>query len=432
MLALLGGDPVRSKPWPAWPQVDAATSAGLTAVLSSGRWSVTNPTPAGPTREYEFACRFAALYQVPYCVPVSSGSAALRLALLAVGVRPLDHVVVPGLTWAAVGSAVVNVGAVPVPVDVERDSLCLSPAAVDRLLSGSRPPPVAVVAVHQNCAVVNMAALSEVAGRHGVPVIEDCSQAHGATIDGRPVGGFGAAGIFSFQQNKMLTCGEGGAVVTTDPERNALLQQYRSVGREYDLTAGGGHVGLRDVGRVVGDSVVLSEFHAAVLLDQLERFPAQHRRRLANVLALERLLAAQQFVTPVTASPPGTVRGYHKYVWRLDTALAAQCPAPAFAAALAAELGRDVGLVDQAFDTNPLLDSAAIDRRVSPHGRPGRPATTPSDPLTEARRARSECFHLRHDTFLGDDEDMADIAAAVEKVGRNAAALAGHGRTRMA
>lgn len=430
-LALLGGAPVRTRAWPAWPCVDGGTASTLTAVLSSGRWSVTNPSPRGPTREHEFARRFAALYELPYCVPVSSGSAALKVALLAVGVLPLDKVAIPGLTWAAVGGAVANVGAIPVPVDVERESLCLSAAALKSMLARSRVRPAAVVVVHQNCAVADMAALSEVATRYGLPLVEDCSQAHGATVNGRPVGGTGAAGIFSLQQNKMLTCGEGGAVVTADPVVYALLQQFRSVGREYDVMDDGSHVGLRDVGQVIGDSVVLSEFHAAVLLDQLERFPAQHERRLANVLALERLLEGQPFVRAVTASPPSTVRGYHKYVWRLDDALLAQCSAATFAAALGAELGREIGLVDAAYGANPLLDDGAVRRRVLPRG--GSRAQThdlvePSDPLTEAKRARAECFHLRHDAFLGDEEDMADVAAAITKVASHARALARYER----
>jgi dTDP-4-amino-4,6-dideoxygalactose transaminase len=427
VLALLGGEPVRRAPWPRWPEADDATAAALARVVSAGRWTVTNPTPAGRTREYEFARRFAGLYQVPYCVPVSSGSAALRLALLAAGVRPLDRVVVPGLTWAAVASAVVNAGAVPQPADVERESLCLSPAALDRVLGRSSVRPAAVVAVHQNCAVADLPALLEVTGRYGVPLIEDCSQAHGASLDGRPVGGFARAGIFSFQQNKMLTCGEGGAIITSDDRLYAALQQLRSVGREYAVAPGGSEVGLRDVGAIIGDSVVLSEFQAAVLLDQLDRFPAQHARRLANVALLERLLDGSPLVSPVTGSPPGSVRGYHKYVWRLDRAAVHGLPASVFAKALAAELGREAGVVDPAFDANGLLSRAAIAGRILPRGSAGTDALLPaSEPLPEAAAARAECFHIRHDAFLGGEAEMADIATAIAKVGRHSAELALH------
>ncbi len=418
-LALLGGDPVRTEPWPSWPETDERTERRLRGVLSAGRWSVTNPTPRGPTLESEFAGRFADLYRTAHCVPVASGSAALRLALLGLGVRPLDRVAVPGLTWAAVASAVAGAGAVPVPVDVAADSLCMSVPALERVLATAPVRPVAVVVVHQNCAVADIEGLVAVARRYGLSVVEDCSQAHGASVRGRPVGGFADAGIFSFQQNKMLTCGEGGAVITPDDGVRARLEQFRSVGRRATVGEDGA-VDLSDAGEVVGDSVVLSEFHAAVLLDQLDRFPAQHRRRLANVARLEELLAESPLLTPVTASPPGSERGYHKYVWRLDRELLGGLRAADFARALAAELGREVGVVDPGFTANRLLNPRALATRVLPRAVGfSEEDFAPPQPLPVASAARDECFHIRHDAFLGGESELADIAATIDKVWRH-------------
>src|SRR5262245_16962100 len=227
-LALFGGTPVRTRPWAPWPVADGATLDRLAGVIASGRWTLTNPSPPVPTLEREVGRRLAERYGHAHCVPVSSGSAALRMSLLAVGVRPLDRVLVPALTWAAVASAVINVGAMPVPVDVSADNLCLDPAAARAAIAATCPR--AMVVVHQNCAIASVEELARIAEASSVSVIEDCSQAHGARIGVRPIGTFGVAATFSFQQNKLLTCGEGGAVATSDDELYRRLQQFHAVG----------------------------------------------------------------------------------------------------------------------------------------------------------------------------------------------------------
>jgi L-glutamine:scyllo-inosose aminotransferase/L-glutamine:2-deoxy-scyllo-inosose/3-amino-2,3-dideoxy-scyllo-inosose aminotransferase len=314
----------------------------------------------------------------------------------------------------------------PVPVDVCADSLCVDPTAAGAAIATTCPR--AMVVVHQNCAIAAVEELVRIADASSVQVIEDCSQAHGARIGERPVGTFGVAATFSFQQNKLLTCGEGGAVATSDDAVYRCLQQYHAVGRTYTEDASTGATGLAETGEVIGDSVVMSEFHAAVLLDQLDRFDEQHRRRTENVRRLEALLDGCDWLTALTASPAGASIGYHKYTWRLDRSALHGVTSRSFARALGAELGRDIGLVDACFDRNPLLDRDAQRARLFGREVALAQARVVGElvdvDLPVASAARESCIHLRHDAFLGESEDMADVAEAMFKVARHSATLA--------
>jgi L-glutamine:scyllo-inosose aminotransferase/L-glutamine:2-deoxy-scyllo-inosose/3-amino-2,3-dideoxy-scyllo-inosose aminotransferase len=270
----------------------------------------------------------------------------------------------------------------------------MSPEALRRAIDQVPVRPTALIVVHQNCAVADIDVLVDLARSHSVPVVEDCSQAHGASICRQPVGTFGDVGVFSFQQNKMMTCGEGGAAITSDDELYRRMQQFRAVGRQYRLDEASGAVELSEIGDVIGDSMVLSEFHAAILLDQLARFPRQHLRRRENVAYLESLLDGWTWLTPLTASPRGTDRAYHKYVWRLDRSQVSGISASLFARALSAELVREVGVVDSSFDENPLLRQAGLTARLPRGGDESGAAGIATsqlaqcETLVEARRAR--------------------------------------------
>lgn len=164
---------------------------------------------------------FAELCGVKHAVAVSNGTVALQLALRALGVGPGDEVVIPDLTFAATAHAVLDVGAVPVLVDVEPDTWCMDPQAVGRAIT---PKTRAIMPVHLYGHPADMVALGELAGAQNLLVIEDAAEAHGARIGARRVGSFGVTGAFSFYGNKLMTTGEGGALVTSD---DALAARFR-------------------------------------------------------------------------------------------------------------------------------------------------------------------------------------------------------------
>jgi perosamine synthetase len=199
------------------PSLGERERAYVNEALASG-WI----SSAGPWVE-RFERAFADFCGTREAVAVANGTVALHLALHAHGIGPGDEVVVPALTFAATAHAVLQVGATPVFVDVEPDTWCLDPYAVARALS---PSTRAILPVHLFGHPADMAALMELARPRAIEVIEDAAQAHGAQVGERRVGGLGHAGTFSFYGNKLITTGEGGAIVTDDV---ALASRMRSL-----------------------------------------------------------------------------------------------------------------------------------------------------------------------------------------------------------
>ena len=230
------------------------------------------PTPWGPSSA-QFEEAFAHFCGCDHAVGVSSGTDAVKLALIAAGVRPGDEVIVPANTFIATAEAVSHVGATPVFVDCLESNGLMDTAAVGPAVT---PRTTAVVPVHLYGQPVDMDALAEVASAHGLAVVEDACQAHGATYKGRPAGSFGVTAAFSFYPGKNLgALGDGGAVTTNDAAAAETVRLYRNHGQEDKYTH-----------RVVGYCDRLHNLQAALLLRQaaaprrLERGPARGRRRL--------------------------------------------------------------------------------------------------------------------------------------------------------
>ncbi len=176
----------------------------------------------------EFERQFAAYVGTSHCVAVSNGTAALQLALVALGIGPGDEVVTVPHTFIATAEAITAVGARPVFVDIDPVSYTMDPALLEAAITSHTR---AIVPVHLYGQTADMDALLAVANRHGIPVVEDACQAHGAQYNGRGAGSLGAAGCFSFYPGKNLgACGEGGAVTTDDPELAHRIAMWRDHG----------------------------------------------------------------------------------------------------------------------------------------------------------------------------------------------------------
>jgi perosamine synthetase len=174
-----------------------------------------------------FESNFSTYLGSTYGVAVSNGTVALQLALLALGIGPGDEVIVPDLTFAASINAVLHVGARPVIVDVERDSWGIDPVEIERAIS---PATKAIMPVHLYGQPCNMTQITQLAKRYSLKIIEDCAEAHGATFGGQKVGSLSDIGCFSFFGNKIMTTGEGGMCVTSDPELYATMLSLRDHG----------------------------------------------------------------------------------------------------------------------------------------------------------------------------------------------------------
>lgn len=219
-----------------------------------------------------FESAFASYCGTMHAVATSSGTAALHLALLALGVGPGDEVLVPTLTYVATANAVRYCGATPVFVDSEWQTWNIDPSAIEARISAKTR---GIIVVHLYGHPADMDPILEIARRHGLFVLEDAAQAHGAQYKGRRVGGLGDAGIFSFFGNKLITTGEGGMIVTSREEVAERARWLR--GQGMDPTR---HYWFP----VIGFNYRMTNLQAAVGLAQLERIEARlaERRQVAQ------------------------------------------------------------------------------------------------------------------------------------------------------
>src|ERR1019366_4430139 len=207
-LAILGGSPVRNRPFPVWPQYLPADAQRLQQVLESRHWGG-YPVPSRYCGE--FASRFAELHGAKYGLCLANGTIALVAALQAAGIRFGDEVIVPAYTWDGTATAVLFAGGVPVFADVDPDTYCLDVASAERAIT---PRTRAIIPVHLAMRFTEMNALIALAKKHNLKIVEDCAHAHGGQFEGRGAGSIGDLGCFSFQESKLMTAGEGGIGLT--------------------------------------------------------------------------------------------------------------------------------------------------------------------------------------------------------------------------
>ncbi len=309
-LAITGGSPVRSAPWPAWPQHGQAVKDAVARVADSNEYS---SQVGGEVAKLERD--FADYHGVADAVAVCSGTVALQLALAAAGIGCGDEVVVPAYTFAATASAAVENNAIPVFVDSERKSQGLAAEEVRRSIT---PRTRAIMPVHVNGYPCDMDAVTAIADEHGLTVIEDCAHAHGAEHRGRKVGTIGHFGCFSFQHKKNMSMGEGGMVLTDD---EAAAEKMRGI-RDYTWAP-------------VTRNWRMSEFHAAVGREQIKLLDEQNEQRRRNVATL---LGAPGTVDGIAPLPglPETNPVYYNLILQYDEA-AVGAPRRAFVEALKAE-----------------------------------------------------------------------------------------------
>ena len=253
----------------------------------------------------DFERHLADYVGVEFAVGVSSGYHALHLSMVAAGIGPGDEVITAGHTFLATVSAIVHAGATPVLVDVAED-FDMDPGAVDAAVT---PRTRAIIPVHLNGRVCDMARIGAIADRHGLLVIEDAAQALGATFDGRMAGSFGAAGCFSFYPFKSLGCfGDGGAVTTSDPAMAKALTRLRYNGEDRETGEYHYH----------GYTALLDNIQAAVLDVKLRHFPrwVLHRRAMAE--RYHRLLADVDGIRPPMFTDPRRFDAFQNYVIRVE------------------------------------------------------------------------------------------------------------------
>jgi len=421
-LALLGGQPVHEKEWPAWPRAGMVAQRAVLDVLHSQRWTITARTQRAQCYEQQFGEMFAGYVGRRYGVPCSSGSSALSIALQSCGIGPGDEVIVPGMTWVACASAVAHLGAVPILVDISPSSLCMDPHAVAAAVG---PATKAIMAVHMYSSRSDIESLMKICHQYGLILIEDASQAHGAMLGGRRTGSFGLVSVFSFQQTKLLTSGEGGIALTDDADIYDRLQKLRADGRIYGKgEVGAGFYDLADPGDLMGRNLCLSEFQAAILLEGLQRLDRENAHRKEMVAELADGLSALGDIELVRDSlPPPSGATFYKIVLRFTGEAELSVGPENLARALAAELNLPVEPLDRPLDRNPLYSPLSIPliSRVVGGGERWNPRRFK---LSAAVEAWNSCIVLPHQCLLGGKQDVEAIVTAMGKVRRHTCMLA--------
>ena len=306
LLAIDGGRPVLNEPMPPWPSFAADEIEAASAVLASGK---VNYWTGDQGRQFER--EYAAYVGTKYAIALANGTVALELALYALGIGPGDEVIVPSRTFIASASCAVMRGAVPAIAEVDPVSGNLTAETIAPLLTSRTK---AIIAVHLAGWPCDMDPILELAGKRGITVIEDCAQAHGATYKGRPVGSMGDIGAFSFCQDKIMsTGGEGGLITTNDQQLWDIAWSFKDHGKSYDAVHNRKNpAGFRWLHESFGTNWRLTEVQSAIGRVLLRKLPERVQVRQRNAAILDDAFSNIPALRVVKPSPE-FVNSYYKY-----------------------------------------------------------------------------------------------------------------------
>lgn len=394
-LTILGGSPVRTRPFPPWPIFDEKEENALKEVLESRVWGIDG------TKVPEFEQKFSTYTGTKYAIAAFNGSVTLEVALRAAGIGPGDEVIIPSYTFYATMSSVLYVGAVPVFVDIHPETYCIDPDKIEESITARTR---AIIAVHLGGNPCEMNSILRIASRHNLFVLEDAAQAHGSRLNGKMVGSFGNAGSFSFQSSKNLSCGEGGIITTNDESLNSLCRSLINCGRVEGRPWYEHHY--------LGDNYRMTEFQAAVLLSQLERAEPQLEKRAANAQFLKDSLSQIPGIEPLKSTPGTSRRAYHLFIIKYNKNYFNNISRDKFLKALNAEgIPAERGYIPAhklPLFYNKNLD---VDRIFKGHPDPRRISL----PVTE-KACSEEAIWLPQNILLAEPGDMKDIISAFEKI----------------
>jgi 3-amino-5-hydroxybenzoate synthase len=377
-----------SRPAPAlpdWPQFDDLERQALDRALTQGQW-----WRMGGKEVDSFEQEFAEYHGAPHALAVTNGTHALELALQAMGVGPGTEVIVPAFTFISSSQAAQRLGAVTVPVDVDPDTYCIDVAATAAAIT---PRTRVIMPVHMAGLMADMDGLEKLAADSGVQLLQDAAHAHGARWQGKRVGELGSVAAFSFQNGKLMTAGEGGAVLFPEGEMYEEAFLRHSCGRP--------RTDRRYHHQVAGSNMRMNEFSAAVLRAQMTRLDDQIALRDRGWRSLSELLAQIPGVRPQADDPRADRNPHYMAMFRL----------PGWT-----EERRNL-LVDRLVEAGvPAFAAFRAIYRTAAFWETGAPAESINAvakrcPNTEA--VSQDCVWLHHRTLLASEQVLGDVAAIV-------------------
>ena len=395
-LAINGGPKTISRNFD-WPVFDDTDINVVADVVRSGKWG--NPDCTDLVRDFEL--EFAAYCGVKYALTCVNGSVALRLALIASGVKPGDEVIIPPYTFIATSTIVLEANCIPVFVDIDPGTYNLDPGKIEEAITGRTRAIIPVHFAGQSC---EMNRIMEIAEKYGLRVIEDACHGHGAEYRGRKLGSIGDAGCFSFQSSKNLTAGEGGMVITNNESLYDMMNSLRNVGRVKG--------GQWYEHHYLGCNYRMTQLQAVLLMNQIKRLDEQTRIRHENGTYLNSLLEKIDGIDPLSRGKGETIHSYHIYIFKYDKSKFGNLPKAEFAAMLAAEgvpcfMGYPNPLYRQPLFQEKNFMCYAIPENVS--------YKYVSCPVTEKACHEEAVWILQHG-MLGPREDMDKFAEAIIKI----------------
>ena len=392
-LAIHGGDPVRTKPFPEWPRPTSELKDAIISTLENEGWGV------GSKAISRFEERFADFHDAKFCISTSSGTTALWVALKAAGVKAGDEVIVPPYTFIATASAVLMANAVPVFVDIDENTFNIDPGLIEDAITEKTKT---IMPVHIAGNPADMDRILSIGKKHNISIIEDAAQAHGAEWNGTKVGALGTGGIFSFQTSKNMSAGEGGAIISNDETFYDICFAYHNCGR----TKGGAFYEHQ----FLGGNFRLNAMASSMLIPQINTIQGDMALRDRNREKLDTVLRQIDGIS-INGAYDGTTRqANHIYLVRYNADHFNDIPREKFYKAMQAEgvytymgytpLYREKLFVTDGNEYPWLKDYDFASMRM---------------PVTE-RLADKEAVWLKQNHLLGDENDTQDIIDAFEKV----------------
>jgi dTDP-4-amino-4,6-dideoxygalactose transaminase len=401
-LAVNGGTPVRTAPFPVWPIYGDEEINNLINVIKSRKWGSLHGTVSA-----EFERKYADAHSAKHGILVNSGTTALKLALTAADIDAGDEVLVPAYTFIASASSIIEAGAITVFVDIDPQTYNIDIAkAAESITSKTR----GIMPVHFAGRPTDMDAVMELAEKHNLIVIEDAAQAWGSEWKSRPVGAIGAAGCFSFQSSKNINSGEGGIILTNDDMVAKMARAHANCGRSED--------GQWYEHFFFGGNSRITELQSAVLTAQFERYPKHLEIRLANLNYLNRELSQIDGIDVMNKDERITKQSAHLFIFRYNKNAFAGKNKQTFIKAMQKE-----GIPTSPGYSLPLYKQPVF--RQKAFGPRGRSVDLPIDyasnfcPETE-KACYEEAIWFTQSTLLGDKKDMDDIIQAIHKIQEHA------------
>jgi dTDP-4-amino-4,6-dideoxygalactose transaminase len=408
--ALLGGKPVREKPWPEWPRVNADDEQILMEVLQSRQWF----REVSGRYAKRFEEEYAKLTGARHCLATANGTSALWTSLNALGVGPGDEVIVPPYTFVATVNVVLLQQALPVFVDTDPETFQIDARKIEAAITERTR---AIIPVHLGGSAADLDLIFAVSKKHKLPVIEDACQAHLAEWKGRKAGTLGDTGCFSFQVSKNLPSGEGGAILTNSDDIIERCFAFHNNGRgrkteSYNFSYSANGANLR-----------MTQFQAALLVSQMERIEEQSKTREENAAHLTGLMREIPGIRPARMYEGCTRNAYHLYMFRYDREQFAGLARGVFLKALAAE-GIPCSGGYSPLNKEPFLKNVLQSRgyqTLFPKARLAEWEARNRCPAND--RLCEEAVWLTQNMLLSGKGDMEQIAEAIRKIQGQAAAL---------